>query len=102
MGKPTSGISAAQVHGILKKHGYEFVPAPADRDLKQIAKTAAKDFPGVKMSAGGDSVYFIYAGGDGKGPTKEFFVPAKKMILPDTLKKLETLTGIKFAEYINN
>lgn len=102
MGKPTSGISAAQVHAILKKYGYEFVPAPADRDLKQIAKAAAKDFRGVKISIAGDSVYFRYAGGDGKRPTDEFFVPAKGMVLENTLKTLEQKTGIKFAEYVNN
>lgn len=100
MGKPTSTISAPQIHNILKQFNYEFVPAPADRDLKQIAKAAARSFPGVKISSGGDSVYFRYAGGDGKRPTDEFFVPAKGMILEGALKALEQKTGIKFAEHL--
>lgn len=100
MGKPTSTISAPQVHSILKQFNYDFVPAPANRDLKQIAKGAARDFPGVKISNGGDSVYFRYAGGDGKRPAEEFFVPAKGMMLDNSLKKLEQLTGIKFADHI--
>ncbi len=102
MGKPTSTISAPQVHSILKQFNYDFVPAPADRELKKIAKAAARAFPGVKISTGGDSVYFSYQGTDGKGPSEEFFVPAKGMMLDSSLKKLEQLTGIKFAQYVNN
>lgn len=97
MGKPTSTISAPQVHSILKQFNYEFVPADSDRDLKKVAKSTAKDFPGVKVSREGDSVYFRYAGNDGKGPRDEFFVQAKGMLLENTLKKLEQLTGIKFS-----
>lgn len=100
MGKPTTSISAPQVHSILKQFNYEMVQADPDRGVKQIAKAAARDFPGVKISAGGDSVYFRYAGGDNKGPSSEFFVQAKGMMLEKALKKLEGLTGIKFAQHI--
>ena len=100
MGKPTTSISAPQVHSILKQFNYDYVPADPDRELKQIAKAAAKAFPGVKISTGGDSVYFRYLGTDGKGPREEFFVPAKGMMLENTLKTLEQKTGIKFAQHI--
>ena len=100
MGKPTTSISAPQVHSILQQFNYEMVKADPDRALKKIAKTAAKDFPGVKMSAGGDSVYFRYAGQDNKGPSAEFFVQAKGMMLENSVKKLEQLTGIKFSQHI--
>lgn len=99
MGKPTSSISAPQVHSILKKFNYEMVPA--ESAPRKVAKGTAKDFPGVKVSAGGDSVYFRYAGGDGKGPSGEFFVQAKGMMLENTLKRLEQMTGIKFAQHIH-
>ncbi len=102
MGKPTTSISAPQVHSILKQFNYEMVQADPDRQLKKIAKAAAKDFPGVKISTGGDSVYFCYKGHDGKGPSGEFFVQAKGMMLENSLKKLEELTGIKFAQHVNN
>lgn len=101
MGKPTSSISAPQVHSILKQFNYELVPADTDRILKKVAKGAAKDFPGVKISREGDSVYFRYAGHDGKGPRGEFFVQAKGMMLENTLKKLEQMTGIKFASHLS-
>lgn len=100
MGKPTTSLSAPQVHSILKQFNYEMVPADPDRPLKKIAKSAAKDFPGIKMSTGGDSVYFRYAGHDGKGPAGEFFVQAKGMMLENSVKKLEQLTGIKFAQHM--
>lgn len=100
MGKPTTSISAPQVHNILKRFGYEMVQADPDRGIKKIAKAAAKDFPGVKISTGGDSVYFRYAGQDNKGPSEEFFVQAKGMMLENSIKKLEQLTGIKFAQHI--
>ena len=102
MGKPTSTIAAAQVHSILKSFNYDFVPADPDRNLKQIAKAAARDFPGVKISSAGDSVYFRYAGDDGKRPSDEFFVRAKGMMLVNTLSGIEKITGIKFAEHIHN
>lgn len=101
MGKPTSTIAAVQVHSILKKFNYEMVPADSDRDVKKIAKATAKDFPGIKISAAGDSVYFRYAGEDGKGPSEEFFVRAKGMMLVNTLSGIEKITGIKFAEHIH-
>jgi hypothetical protein len=101
MGKPTTTISAPQVHSILRAFNYDFVAAPADRELKQIAKAAAKAFPGVKISTGGDSVYFQYVGNDSHKSRTEFFVPAKGMILPGSLEKLEKLTGIKFAEHLS-
>jgi hypothetical protein len=100
MGKPTSSISAPQVHSILKQFNYEMVPADPDRELKKVAKAAAKDFPGVKISREGDSVYFRYAGSDGRGASGEFFVQAKGMMLENTLKNLEQKTGIKFAQHI--
>lgn len=100
MGKPTTSISAPQVHSILKQFNYEMVQADPDRAVKKIAKAAAREFPGVKMSAAGDSVYFRYAGRDNKGPTDEFFVQAKGMMLENSIKKLEHLTGIRFAQHI--
>lgn len=100
MGKPTTSISATQVHSILKEFNYEMVKADADRTLKKIAKGAARDFPGVKISAGGDSVYFQYNGEDSRISRTEFFVPAKGMMLENTLKTLEQKTGIKFAQHI--
>lgn len=101
MGKPTSSISAPQVHSILQQFNYEMVQADADRQLKKVAKSAARDFPGVKISAGGDSVYFQYKGNDGQGPSGEFFVQAKGMMLENSLKKLEQLTGINFAQQVH-
>ncbi len=100
MGKPTTSISAPQVHSILKQFNYELVQADPDRTVKKIAKAAAKDFPGVKISAGGDSVYFRYAGKDNRGPSEEFFVQAKGMMLENSIKKLEQLTGIRFSQHI--
>lgn len=100
MGKPTSSISAPQVHSILKAFNYEMVPADPDRDLKQVAKATARNFPNVKISREGDSIYFRYAGNDGKGASGEFFVQAKGMMLENTLKNLEQKTGIKFANHI--
>ncbi|HEY0900582.1 MAG TPA: hypothetical protein VGD95_00530 [Micavibrio sp.] len=102
MGKPTTSISAPQVHSILKQFNYEMVQADPERQVKKIAKGAARDFPGVKISAGGDSVYFRYNGNDGQGPSGEFFVQAKGMMLENSIKKLEQLTGIKFAQHIKN
>lgn len=101
MGKPSSTISATQVHKILQQFRYEFVPAPHDRELKKVAKDTAKNFPGVKLSREGDCVYFRYAGEDGRGATDEFFVKAKGMLLVNTLTGIEKITGIKFAEHIN-
>jgi hypothetical protein len=100
MGKPTSTLSAVQVHQILKQFNYGLVPADPDRELLKTAKATANQFPGVKISRDGNSIYFRYEGADRKGPSGEFFVQAKGMMLANTVKKLEQLTGIRFADHI--
>ncbi len=100
--KKSSTISAAQVHSILKEFNYEMVPADKDREVKKVAKAAARAFPGVKISREGDSVYFRYAGKDDQGPSGEFFVKAGGMLRVDMLKGIEKITGIDFAEQIHS
>ncbi|MCM2343837.1 MAG: hypothetical protein NDJ24_04695 [Alphaproteobacteria bacterium] len=99
--KQTSTISAHQVHSILKSFNYEMVPATPDRELKKIAKATARKFPGVEVSASGDSVYFRFNGEAGKGPSAPFFVQADGMLKEPVLKGIEKITGIKFADHIH-